>query len=424
MGVVGGAAAVVHPPSPSPLAAQARAGDGRYGPLGDPDDNGIRLPEGFTATEVARSGERVGEGGDPWHRWPDGGATYAAGAGFLYVSNSEVAHGEGGASALQFDADGAPVRATRILAGTTSNCAGGATPWRTWLSCEEDERGRVWECDPAGEQEAEVRPALGVFKHEAVAADPTGRRLYLSEDHEDGRFYRFTPSSWERLDEGLLEVAAVVDESGSVSWVEVPDPAARREATRNQVTASTAFDRGEGVGYHDGVVYLATTGDNRVWAYDIAGERIEPVYDAADFEEEPPLVGVDNVTVSAAGEVYVCEDNARMELVMISPDGVVAPMLKVEGQEESELTGVAFDPSGTRLLFSSQRAFGDGATYLVTGPFDSVADSSGGGGFPVLPVGLGALALVAGIGFALRRRVAADEGADAAHDPGGPSHPS
>lgn len=30
---------------------------------------------------------------------------------------------------------------------------------------------------------------MGAFTHEAVAADPLGRRLYLTEDTQSGRFY-------------------------------------------------------------------------------------------------------------------------------------------------------------------------------------------------------------------------------------------
>src|SRR5690606_16505945 len=78
----------------------------------------------------------------------------------------------GGAGAIRFAADGSIVDAYGILDGTLSNCAGGLTPWGTWLSCEEWEdtegyaAGRVWECDPFGVEDAVARPALGICKHE------------------------------------------------------------------------------------------------------------------------------------------------------------------------------------------------------------------------------------------------------------------
>ena len=93
--------------------------------------------------------------------------------------------------------------------------------------------GLVWECDPAGKRRALSRPAMGVFKHEAAAVDPEGRRIYLTEDLMDGGVYRFTPARWHDLSEGLLEIATV-GRDGRVSWSEVPDPGARRTPTRQQ----------------------------------------------------------------------------------------------------------------------------------------------------------------------------------------------
>jgi len=59
-----------------------------------------------------------------------------------------------------------------------------------------------------------------------------------------------------------------------------------------------------------------------------------------------------------------------MQLVLITPERAVSPLLRIEGQDGSEIAGPAFDPSGTRLYFSSQRGSGDGGiTYEVTGPF-------------------------------------------------------
>ena len=83
----------------------------------------------------------------------------------------------------------------------------------------------MWECDPKGRGGAVARPAMGVFKHEAAAVDPRGKRVYLTEDLGDGGFYRFTPKRWPSLAKGRLEIASVAP-SGAVRWHEVPDPAA------------------------------------------------------------------------------------------------------------------------------------------------------------------------------------------------------
>ncbi len=349
------------------------------GPLGEPDALGVRLPDGFTARVLAEYDQPVAPTAYAWHVYPDGGATFAApDGGWIYVSNSEVPR-IGGVSAVRFDATGAVVGAYRILERSTINCAGGPTPWGSWLSCEEASRGEVWECDPFGVQAARRRPALGVFKHEAVAVDPVHWHLYLTEDEPDGRFYRFVPAAmaptgFPDLSAGRLEVARV-DASGSVSWLEVPDPRFTGEVpTRRQVAASTAFEGGEGIWYHEGVVYFSTKGDNRVHAFDADASRHTVLYDAAT-SPTPILRGVDNLTVSCCGDVLVAEDGGSMQVVAVLPDGSLKPLLQVTGQDGSEITGPAFDPSGTRLYFSSQRggAAGQGITYVVEGPFHAPA---------------------------------------------------
>src|ERR1044071_9597420 len=106
---------------------------------------------------------------------------------------------------------------------TQINCAGGAAPWDTWLSCEECDFGCVYETDPYGQKAAKKRPAMGRFKHEAAAADPDHRVVYLTEDQPDGCFYRFTPKTWGDLSSGVLEVL-VGTAPGPVGWKKVPSP--------------------------------------------------------------------------------------------------------------------------------------------------------------------------------------------------------
>ncbi|GAB2943507.1 alkaline phosphatase PhoX [Streptomyces heilongjiangensis] len=354
-------------------AAPAQPGAGPYGALGAPDANGIRLPSGFTSRVVARSGQRVPGTSYTWHNAPDGGACYADGSGWIYVSNSEISP-SGGASAVRFSATGTVTSAYRILSGTRTNCAGGKTPWNTWLSCEEVDRGYVYETDPWGVKAAVRRDAMGRFKHEAAAADPERGVVYMTEDVTDGCFYRFRPTTWGDLSSGTLEVlVAGTGTSGPVTWARVPDPSGAT-ATRNQVSGAKRFNGGEGCHYADGTCWFTTKGDNRVWQYDAAAQTIELAYDDSLVTGgNAPLTGVDNVTGTASGDLFVAEDGGTMEICVITPDDVVAAFLRVDGQSSSEITGPAFSPDGSRLYFSSQRgtsgSSSGGITYEVTGPF-------------------------------------------------------
>lgn len=260
-------------------AAPAQPGTGPYGALGSPNANGIRLPSGFTSRIIARSGQTVSGTSYTWHNAPDGGACYADGTGWIYVSNSEI-NPSGGASAVKFSSTGAITGAYRILSSTRQNCAGGKTPWNTWLSCEEVSLGYVYETDPWGVNAAVRRAAMGRFKHEAAAADPVRKVIYLTEDESNGRFYRFVPTTWGNLSSGTLQVlVAGSATSGSFTWANVPDPDGSPTTTRTQVSGSKSFNGGEGCHYANDTVWFTTKGDNRVWQLNLTNNTYELAYD-------------------------------------------------------------------------------------------------------------------------------------------------
>ncbi|MEQ8839606.1 MAG: DUF839 domain-containing protein [Acidimicrobiales bacterium] len=378
------------------------AGASPYGALDgiEPDENGLILPPGFTSRVVAVAGEPVGDTDFEWHIFPDGAAVFAQDdGGWIHTVNSEVfIPGAAGVSAIRYDADGNITDAYEVLRGSNANCGGGPTPWGTFLSGEEDYAGGLgvlWECDPSGETDAVALEAMGRFIHEAAAVDPVREHVFETEDMPDGRLYRFTPDNYPDLTAGLLEVCAVADD-GSVTWLEVPDPSAAETATRLQVPESTAFLGGEGIWYFEDWIFFSTKFDNKIHGIDLANQTHTLLYEANPDDVAAGtavLSGVDNLTVDeGSGDIFVAEDGGNMEVVVITPDGEVAPFARLVDQDHSEITGPVFNPARDRLYFSSQRgpsprpivdinplmdsaeSFG-GITYEVTGPFRGIVEA-------------------------------------------------
>jgi secreted PhoX family phosphatase len=241
---------------------------------------------------------------------------------------------------------------------------------------------------------------MGRWAHEAAAVDPDNQQVYLTEDNSAGLFYRYTPTAYPDLSAGKLE-ACIVAADGSVSWGPLTDPSGATVPTREQVAGATIFPGNEGCWYHQGWVYFTSKGDHSVHGIDIAAQKYTLLWkgDPDGLGVEGAVLShVDNITVDAgSGDLFVAEDGGNMELVIITPEGALAPFVRVvgEGHADSEMTGPVFNPSRDRLYFSSQRgpskrdlteilpsfapidAIGAsgmqaGMTFEITGPFRGV----------------------------------------------------
>ena len=291
------------------------------------------------------------------------------------------------------------------LAGTTVNCAGGPTPWGSWLSCEETTtgpesgyrmpHGYVFEVpvDATGPVNPVPLRAMGRFVHEAVAVDPATGIVYQTEDRSDHRagFYRFIPHTPEVLaDGGRLQVMAVTGRPGYVTaegqkqgtvlpahWVDIADPDG---AVFDQGLAAGAarFERLEGAFAGDGGIYFVSTsggdaGRGQVFHYlptsPAAGElRLVFESPSADVLDSP-----DNIVLSPHGGLLLCEDNETgVQFIReLDREGRIANLVR---GGPSEFAGSCFSPDGRVLFFNTQGSRSQAgrtpsATYALWGPW-------------------------------------------------------
>lgn len=326
--------------------------------------------------------------------------------------------GGGGTTSLEvrLAPDGAAelVRDFQSLGGTIVNCAGGPTPWGTWLSCEETtggttqgwsrRHGYVFEVPAVAERQVAAVPltAMGRFVHEAVAVDPASGIVYETEDRGTAGFYRFLPDRPSDLQAGgRLQMLGVAGEPNlnlargqragtayNATWVDIddPDPAAAESNDlavfeQGQAKGGAVFPRLEGCFTGDGGVYFhATNGGDasagQVWHY-------RPTTSATGvlvlvFESPGPdvLDGPDNITVSPRGGIVICEDGGGEQYVRgLTRDGMLFDVAR-NAMNDREFAGACFSPNGRTLFVNIQgdtRAGGPGhrgMTFAIWGPWE------------------------------------------------------
>ncbi|MFE7452049.1 alkaline phosphatase PhoX [Streptomyces griseus] len=419
--------------------AAARGHDG-YGPLVPDPDGLLDLPKGFRYRVLSREGDplRSGEGLVPGNH--DGMAALRGRNGRIHlVRNHENRHtarigvptvegltydpaAKGGCTSLELDGRNKVLGERVAIAGTAVNCAGGPTPWRTWLTCEENEdkagtngytkdHGFIFEVDGADPRRTGAVPltAMGRFQHEAIAVDPKSGIVYETEDAFDrpfGLFYRFLPEkplggTGSLRAGGALEAMRVpgvpdlssAQETGTsfdrIEWVPVPDPLAAQTPIRFQdfgPKGITHAQKLEGCYWGGSSVYFVSSfarsdegsaADHygQVWRYEPGKRRLTlVVIFGPDTDVQLPGESPDNICLAADGGLMVCEDGGGAQHVLgVTRRGEVYAMARgrqnigtPEEPEWGEFAGVAFSPDGSTMYVN---CYTPGTTFAVTGPW-------------------------------------------------------
>lgn len=415
-----------------------------YGPL-LPDPQGILdLPKGFSYRVISRTGDPMADGlllpGAP-----DAMATFAGANGrTLLVRNHELTagakaagafgennqlmgklpkkdfydwgHGKdpslGGTTTAVIAPDGQIEKQFISLAGTIRNCAGGPTPWGSWITCEETvqlkdefhEKNHGYNFEvPARAEIGRARPEplrdMGRFNHEAIAVDPKSGIVYQTEDREDSLIYRYIPNKKGQLAAGgRLQALVIIDapsldtrnweetlvrpgEPMAVRWIDMDRVRSPKDDLRRRGFAKGAarFARGEGMWYGQEAIYFACTsgGPNhkgQVWRYfpsaneGTSAEKKNP--GRLELFVEPNDGGIvdmaDNLTISPWGDVILCEDGPEDQyLVGVSPAGQFY-QLGHNAYNQSEFAGSVFSPNGETLYVNIQNP---GLTLAIQGPW-------------------------------------------------------
>jgi secreted PhoX family phosphatase len=287
------------------------------------------------------------------------------------------------------------VREFWSLVGTFRNCAGGPTPWGSWLSGEEtlesasstgldQHHGYVFEVPIDTAPGSPVVPValkhLGRFAHEAVAVDPATGIVYETEDQGDNSgFYRFVPSARPTqpgdlaVTSGLFQMlkiagapqyeTAINQTIGvplPVEWVTITNP----DPTPAAVTGGAAvyfegyalggarFRRLEGCWYAGGRIYFVSTnggnmGFGQVWVYDPAAETLTLIVESNSHHV---FDGPDNLCTTPRGGLLLCEDaTAAQYLRGVSPSGEVFEFAR-NLRNTIEFAGACFSPDGQTLF--------------------------------------------------------------------------